>query len=212
MNPFHFPRHFDVLASQEEELLQTIKNNESPAAEKLQEYMQSQFLSFQQSFEATLKTALQAQFQTPPESKRSSAQNRGRGKGKGRGKSTNTRSNSMAGSVESTTTSMLYANATAPPLVEQNAHERIIDYIRTINNSQKPLSEKTGNEDPPGPEPKKKRIYIKSIECCLNGVPIDQLEDTANADEALEAYFRMFYFNGQLNSLFTNGLSYDDFL
>lgn len=53
--------------------------------------------------------------------------------------------------------------------------------------------------------------YIKNIEVTLNSSPLDQLSSSANEQECLEAYFKMFYFNGQLNSLFSNNISYDDF-
>ena len=56
-----------------------------------------------------------------------------------------------------------------------------------------------------------KTIYIKKIDCQLNSNSIDQVEDKPNEDECMQMYWRMFKFNGQLNSLFTNGISYDDF-
>ena len=56
-----------------------------------------------------------------------------------------------------------------------------------------------------------KYVFIRKIEVLLNGTPIDQVEDKQNADECMQAYWRMFAFNGQMNSLFTNGISYDDF-
>ena len=40
----------------------------------------------------------------------------------------------------------------------------------------------------------------------LNGSPIDQVEDKQNADECIQAYWRMFTFNGLMNILFTNGI------
>ena len=51
-----------------------------------------------------------------------------------------------------------------------------------------------------------KKVYIRKIEVLLNGSPIDQVEDKQNADECIQAYWRMFTFNGQMNSLFTNGI------
>ena len=57
----------------------------------------------------------------------------------------------------------------------------------------------------------KKKVFIKKIEVLLNGSPIDQVEDKQNEDECIQAYWRLFTFNGQMNSLFTNGISYDDF-
>ena len=51
-----------------------------------------------------------------------------------------------------------------------------------------------------------KTVFIKKIEVLLNGSPIDQVEDKQNIDECIQAYWRMFTFNGQMNSLFTNGI------
>ena len=51
-----------------------------------------------------------------------------------------------------------------------------------------------------------KTVYIRKIEVLLNGTPIDQVEDKQNEDECIQAYWRMFTFNGQMNSLFTNGI------
>ena len=56
-----------------------------------------------------------------------------------------------------------------------------------------------------------KYVFIRKIEVLLNGTPIDQVEDKQNEDECMQTYWRMFAFNGQINSLFTNGISYDDF-
>lgn len=56
-----------------------------------------------------------------------------------------------------------------------------------------------------------KFVFIRKIEVLLNGTPIDQVEDKQNEDECIQAYWRMFAFNGQINSLFTNGISYEDF-
>ena len=56
-----------------------------------------------------------------------------------------------------------------------------------------------------------KHVFIRKIEVLLNGTPLDQVEDKENEDECMQAYWRMFAFNGQINSLFTNGISYDDF-
>ena len=51
-----------------------------------------------------------------------------------------------------------------------------------------------------------REVFIKKIEVLLNGSPIDQVEDKQNVDECIQAYWRMFTFNGQMNSLFTNGI------
>lgn len=54
-------------------------------------------------------------------------------------------------------------------------------------------------------------LYIKKIELLLNQTPIDQLSDEATGDECINTFFRMFSTNGQINSLFTNSISYDEF-
>ena len=51
-----------------------------------------------------------------------------------------------------------------------------------------------------------KNVFIRKIDVTLNGSPIDQVEDKQNEDECIQAYWRMFTFNGQMNSLFTNGI------
>jgi hypothetical protein len=58
----------------------------------------------------------------------------------------------------------------------------------------------------------KRKIYIQKVDCQFNGNSIDSLEDKATADQAMQQFWRMYYFNGQLNSLFSNGLTYSDFL
>ena len=88
------------------------------------------------------------------------------------------------------------------------------EWISTISEASFPTPsappfESSSNYDQIGdPE---KFVFIRKIEVLLNGTPIDQVEDKQNEDECLQAYWRMFAFNGQINSLFTNGISYDDF-
>jgi hypothetical protein len=57
----------------------------------------------------------------------------------------------------------------------------------------------------------KKTIYIKKIDCQINSTSIDQVDDKSEKDQTMQQYFRMSYFTGQLNSLFSNGISYQDF-
>jgi hypothetical protein len=56
-----------------------------------------------------------------------------------------------------------------------------------------------------------KNVYIRKVDCFLNSVSIDQIEDNENEDECMQAYWRLFQANGQINSLVTNGISYNDF-
>ncbi len=50
------------------------------------------------------------------------------------------------------------------------------------------------------------KVYITNIEVTLNGTPLDQVFDKQNEEECMQAYWRLFTFNGQMNSLFTNGI------
>jgi len=53
------------------------------------------------------------------------------------------------------------------------------------------------------------KVFITKIEVTLNGTPLDQVADNQNEEECMKAYWRMFTFNGQMNSLFTNGIRKD---
>jgi hypothetical protein len=54
-------------------------------------------------------------------------------------------------------------------------------------------------------------IFIKRLDCFLNSVAVDQIEDKQNEDECIQAYWKLFQANGQINSMVTNGISYEDF-
>lgn len=56
-----------------------------------------------------------------------------------------------------------------------------------------------------------KTVFIQKIEVLLNSTPIDQIEDNQTQDECIQSFWRMYAFNGQLNSLHTCGISYDEF-
>jgi hypothetical protein len=56
-----------------------------------------------------------------------------------------------------------------------------------------------------------KKIYLKKIELQLNGQKMDQLEDSLTEDECIQSFWRLSTFNGQMNSLFANSISYNDF-
>lgn len=70
--------------------------------------------------------------------------------------------------------------------------------------------------DPPPPSPPPTveglKVFIQSMELLLNGSPIDQFPSSASSDDFASMYFRLQYFSGFLNSMFTNGISPDDFL
>jgi hypothetical protein len=57
-----------------------------------------------------------------------------------------------------------------------------------------------------------KTVFIQKVDCQFNGNSIDSMEDKATVDQAMQQFWRMYYFNGQINSLFSNGLTYNDFL
>jgi hypothetical protein len=57
-----------------------------------------------------------------------------------------------------------------------------------------------------------KTVYIQKVDCQFNGNSIDSIEDKATVDQAMQQFWRMYYFNGQISSLFSNGLTYSDFL
>jgi len=65
--------------------------------------------------------------------------------------------------------------------------------------------------DPDPPKPLTKNVFIRRIDCYLNANPIDQIEDKQTEDECMQAYFRLFTHNGQMNSLYTNSISYNEF-
>ena len=54
-------------------------------------------------------------------------------------------------------------------------------------------------------------FYLKNVELTLNGTLIDQIDDSQSEDECMASYFRLYYNNGQMNSLYSCGISYDDF-
>ena len=54
-------------------------------------------------------------------------------------------------------------------------------------------------------------FFLKNVELTLNGSLIDQIDDLQTEDECMASYFRMYFNNGQMNSLYSCGISYDDF-
>lgn len=65
--------------------------------------------------------------------------------------------------------------------------------------------------DPDPPAPNTKTVYIRQIDVTLNGNSIDQIADFQTQDQCMEQYFRLYNFSGQLNSLFSCGISYEDY-
>jgi hypothetical protein len=56
-----------------------------------------------------------------------------------------------------------------------------------------------------------KTIFIQKVDCQFNGNSLDSIEDKSTEDETMQQFWRMYYMNGQLTSLFSNGLTYNDF-
>lgn len=54
-------------------------------------------------------------------------------------------------------------------------------------------------------------FYIKKIDLTLNGSPIDQIDDLQSEDECMASFFRMYVNNGQMNTLYSCGITYEDF-
>ena len=119
-------------------------------------------------------------------------------KGKGRGKKT----------------------ASVSEQIEQEAQRRLRSFLESENIStassisvpkpSAPPLESISDIDEAGPsfsvQDGEKVVFIRRIEVLLNGLPIDQVEDKQTKDECIQAYWRMFAMNGQMNSLFTNGI------
>jgi hypothetical protein len=57
----------------------------------------------------------------------------------------------------------------------------------------------------------KKTFYLTQVQCLLNSQPLDQIDDMQTEEECITAYWRLFTANGQMNSLFTNSISYEQF-
>ena len=99
------------------------------------------------------------------------------------------------------------------PSTSQEAAARLEGFVDGCTPPQNPSSSYADSDLFTEDLPQKtfKTIYIKKLDCQLNSNSLDQVEDRPNEDECMQMYWRMFKFNGQLNTLFTNGISYDDF-
>jgi len=132
-------------------------------------------------------------------------------KGKGRGKNTTGASTSTAPSLRPTPRE---TNQTNPSSIDSDQW--------------------TDDASSTGVGEEMETIFIKKVELILNGAPgsiliiafylinkrdlvliifftVDQLEDEQTSDECMAAFYRLYENNGQMNSLFSCGLSYDDF-
>jgi hypothetical protein len=131
--------------------------------------------------------------------------NRAKGRGKGRGKKSNPNPPEQSTSAEASerlnqfvdTLSTSSARGSTRSLRRKDADIESSIFTEDLQTDAAPKAMKT--------------IYIKKIDCQLNTNSLDQVEDKANQDECMQMYWRMFKFNGQLNTLFSNGISYDDF-
>ena len=124
-------------------------------------------------------------------------------KGKGRGKSSQTKS--ISEQIDTEARKRLRSFLECEELSSASTYSVPKASAPPFENSESDFNE-------PGPscslrdDPTEKEVYIRKIEVLLNGSPIDQVEDKQTADECIQAYWRMFAFNGQMNSLFTNGI------
>ena len=100
------------------------------------------------------------------------------------------------------------------PCTSQEANDRLRQFIEESENQKKCLLDDSQSDlisDDLSVVGETKQIYIKKVDCQLNSNSLDQVEDKSTEDECMQMYWRMFKFNGQLNSLFSNGITYDDF-
>lgn len=106
-------------------------------------------------------------------------------------------------------------SASPEPSTSQQATERLQSFIeessRERNRALDDIDSDAFTDDLSVADKTYKTIYIKKVDCQLNSNSLDQVEDKSNEDECMQMYWRMFKFNGQLNSLFSNGITYDDF-
>ena len=122
-------------------------------------------------------------------------------KGKGRGKKSK--------ATESLTTEQ----------IDEEARKRLRSFLESDKSSFASASGSSAFPKPSAPpfeeetsqavQDDEKYVFIRKIEVLLNGSPIDQVEDKQTQDECIQSYWRMFTFNGQMNSLFTNGIRHN---
>ena len=126
------------------------------------------------------------------------------GSSRGRGARRSRGSNRSRGSSETSSTGRIN------PRLTREAVSRLNDYIGNDPNGYN--SDLFTEDLQPELPVVKKTVYIQKVDCQFNGNSIDSIEDKATVDQAMQQFWRMYYFNGQLNSLFSNGLTYSDFL
>jgi hypothetical protein len=95
--------------------------------------------------------------------------------------------------------------------ISRAAQERMNDFINQAAGSAAQSDFFTDDRSSLPTQDVYKTIYIKKIDCQINSTSIDQVDDKSDVDQTMQQYFRMSYFTGQLNSLFSNGISYEDF-
>lgn len=200
-NPFNFPRKWEKEVGHSDFLQQLSSETEITEIKRL---LTETLMLFEHSFEKKLQTTLLSflndQKETAPLSK-----------GKGRGKRSKT--------VPKDDPPQSTSNATPESIQRLKTY---IEQLECISNREKSTSRASVSESlyscerDPAPNSEKltakKTIFIRKVECQLNTNPIDQLEDDGTLDQNMSMYFRMFYYNGQMNSMFSNGISYEDFM
>ena len=136
---------------------------------------------------------------------------RGRGRSAVRGSTRGSRSSQGARSVRARSGSVRGSRAASRSQyssVSRAARERMNDFINQASPSDLFTDDLSSI---PSLSANKKIIYIKKLDCQINSRSLDQLDDKSDEDQTMQQYFRMSYFTGQLNSLFSNGITYDDF-
>lgn len=202
-NPYYFRRSWEVKVPS---AFQNVPFPLSKTHEELERRLEHRLAMIEKQF-AQFTNALQNQSENQPLS---------RSKGKGRGKNKK--------STE---------NVSLQEQINQEASKRLREFVQssfgcnTSESGSLPLpsappmpstSSSHSNEfftvddevfEPPTETTK--TVFIKKVECQINSSPLDQLNEEQTKDECLGAYWRMFNSNGLANSLFTNGISYEDF-
>jgi hypothetical protein len=212
-NPFHFARKWEVEIGSPHPQTE----NRSRDNEELQLMMQSKFQQLENKFASLAELIQQNQnSEIPSTSGLQSMRGRGRGRSLNRGGSSRasergSRGSQRSRSVQGSRRTRSFRgsagrNRSQSSSISRAARERLNDFMTEA-------TEQCHSEINSGPIQKEtKTIFIKKIDCQINSTSIDQIDDKSDVDQSMQQYFRMSYFTGQLNSLYTNGISYEDFL
>lgn len=225
-NPYVFLRHWDVPKTkkdQQEKPSETVDMFNRLIDEKFSKF-DNKFERFERNFEKLLK---KKKLLESSEEEDEDVPLASKFKGKGKGKSSTGHS---AESVKS------HSNKSASPPQSTSSSKirkaKVVNYLKDQKKRQRPLDSSTGEEffstrskwpnsdqsscsdfsETEVSQDSTKRIFLERLECLLNNDPIDQVNIKATAFDDMEMFWRMYYFNGQYNSLFSCGISYKEFL